>query len=257
MNLRDLLAFGTGVGIEIRERDLVVTLAHVWPTGTKVIGSTVIENFRERRAGEWGSDYSKFLAQNGASHLAATVVAPKRDVIVRQVMLPGVAAKDFASAIGYQVESLHPYGDEEIAFGWRRVSESGAALIGIIRRATLDAYLEKFAEAGVLLASFTFSAAALHGATRLYAPSRPEGFLAIMRVEGGELEVYGESPSRPVFSARFDLPAPRAAALASSELRLPPETEPPPSGSNSSLAHRGSDQLRHLPRSVKLRRVSY
>src|SRR5207249_1079851 len=36
----------------------------------------------------------------------------------------------------------------------------------------------------------------------------------------------GESPSRPVFSAQFDLPADRAGALAAAELRLPPETAP-------------------------------
>ena len=50
--------------------------------------------------------------------------------------------------------------------------------------------------------------------------------LATAETESGEIEVYGESPSRPVFSAQFDLPADRAAALAAAELRLPPETAP-------------------------------
>src|SRR5207249_1241690 len=73
---------------------------------------------------------------------------------------------------------------------------------------------------------FTFSAAAVHGAARLFAEPPARGLLAVQEMESGEIEVYGESPSRPVFSAQFDLPADRAAALAAAELRLPPETTP-------------------------------
>ena len=226
MDLRTLFAFGTGVGIEIRPQDLAVTMTHVRPNGVKVAASTVIRNFRERPAGEWGSEYLRFLREHGGSHLAATVVAPKREVIVRQIALAGVAGKDLAAAVGYQVETLHPYGEEDVAFGWQRVSENGTALIGIIRRAALDGYMEKFAEAGVAVACFTFSAAALHGAVRLFAAPPAKGLLATAEMENGEIEVYGESPSWPVFSAQFDLPAEKAAALAASELRLPPDTTP-------------------------------
>jgi Tfp pilus assembly protein PilN len=226
MDLRNLLAFGTGIGIEIRERDLDITVTHLRPTGVKVAAYTSIRNFRERPAGEWGSEYLRFLREQGASHVAATVVAPKHDLIVRQVALPGVANKDFASAIGYQVEGLHPYGDEEIACGWRRVSTNGAALIGVMKRSTLDGYLEKFAEAGVALACFTFSAAALHGAMRIYSTPPAGGFLALAKISTDEIEAYGESPSHPVFSAQFDLPAERVRALTAAELRLPPDTQP-------------------------------
>ena len=172
MDLRSLLAFGTGVGIEIRSKDLGVIITHVRPNGVRVAASTTIRDFRERPAGEWGTEYLRFLRENGGSHLAATVVAPKREVIVRQIPLPGVARKDVAAAIGYQVETLHPYGEEEVAVGWQKISENGTALIGIMRRASLDAYMEKFAEAGVSVACFTFSAAALHGALRLFTRRR-------------------------------------------------------------------------------------
>jgi Tfp pilus assembly protein PilN len=40
------------------------------------------------------------------------------------------------------------------------------------------------------------------------------------------VEVYGESATRPVFSAEFDMAPNRAAGLALSELRLPPATVP-------------------------------
>jgi Tfp pilus assembly protein PilN len=52
------------------------------------------------------------------------------------------------------------------------------------------------------------------------------GFVALSRAASGAVEVYGESASRPVFSAEFDAPPQRAAILALSELRLPPETAP-------------------------------
>jgi hypothetical protein len=224
MDIRSLFAFGTGVGIEIRERDLAVTMTHVRPNGVKVAACATIQNFRERAAGEWGSEYAKFLREHGGSHLAATVIAPKREVIVRQIALPGVANKDMKAAVGFQVETLHPYGEDEVCYGWRRVSENGAALIGIMRRAALDGYIEKFDEAGVAVACFTFSAAALHGAVRLLSTPPAQGFVATTRAESGEIEVYGESPSRPVFSAQFDLPVERAVGLAVSELRLPPDT---------------------------------
>ncbi len=93
-----------------------------------------------------------------------------------------------------------------------------------MRRSTLDGYMEKFAEAGVAVACFTFSAAALHGALRLYAPPAA-GLVAVSETESGEIEIYGESPARPVFSAQFDLPADRATAMAASELRLPPDIQ--------------------------------
>src|SRR5262245_43403636 len=166
MEIRNLLAFGSGVGIEIRANDLAITLAQVRPSGVRVVASTVIPDFRERPAGEWGSEYARFLRERGGSHLAATVIAPKREIIVRQIALPGVASKDFAAAVGYQVETLHPYGEDEVAFGWQRISGNGVALVGVIRRQTLETYIERFAEAGIAVACFTFSAAAMHGAGR-------------------------------------------------------------------------------------------
>ena len=50
--------------------------------------------------------------------------------------------------------------------------------------------------------------------------------MGLGRTPAGTVEVYGESPSRAVFSAEFEMPPERAAALALAELRLPPETQP-------------------------------
>jgi hypothetical protein len=65
----------------------------------------------------------------------------------------------------------------------------------------------------------------VHAAVRLNGTKPPaEGFVALSRSARGAVEVYGESRSKPAFSAEFDLAAERAAAVALSELRLPPDT---------------------------------
>ena len=224
-DLRKLMQFGSGVGIEIGGKDLDVVAARVRPGRIRVLGRLAIRDFAGRPAAEWGSEYAKFLRSLGASYLSATVLLPRREVVVRQVALPGVANRDMEGAIRFQLDSLHPYGEDEVAWGWSPVGP-GAAMVGIARRSAVDRYLQLFTEAGILVANFTFQAAALHAAIGLNGAGHPEGFVALGRSTSGSVEVYGESSSRPVFSAELEMPEDRAAALALSELRLPPETAP-------------------------------
>lgn len=222
--LRKWFAIGSGVGVEIRQDDLDVVVARVRPSGTRVVGATTISRFRQRPAAEWGAEYAAFLKGLGAGHLSATVLLPRRDLIVRHLTLTGVADRDLEAAIGFQLDSLHPYGEDDAAHAWRRIGPGGSVLIAVLRRQTLDRTIELFEEAGIRAASFTFAAAAVRSGLRLLA-APPEGFLGWTEQEDG-LEMYGESPAKPVFSASFDLPFERAAALAAAELRLPAETEP-------------------------------
>jgi hypothetical protein len=83
-----------------------------------------------------------------------------------------------------------------------------------------------FVEAGIAAASFTFSAAAIHAGLRLGGAAPAEGFYAFTATAEGAVEVYGESPAKPVFSVEFETASARAAALAASELRLPPDSPP-------------------------------
>jgi hypothetical protein len=221
--VRKLLAFGTGVGVEIGAADLEVVAARVRPTRVQVAGHLVVRNFVGRPAAEWGAEYGHFLKSLGMGHMSATVLLPRREVIVRHVPLPGVVVKEMENAIRFQVDTLHPYGDDEVTWGWSVVAP-GSALVGIVRQETVDRYVQLFAEAGVAVCSFTFSAAAVHAAIRLNGHAASDGFVALSRSASGAVEVYGESPSRPVFSAEFDLPPERATVLALSELRLKPDS---------------------------------
>ena len=227
MNARTLLAIGTGIGVQIAGQDLRITVARVRPGGIKLLGATVIEAFRQRPASEWGAEYAAFLRRLGAGHLAATVLLPRSEVIVRQVALAGVADRDFASAIQFQIDSLHPYGEDEAQYAWARLPHSPVALIGIAAKPLIERYSQMFLEAGIKIAAFTFSAAVLYSALRVLSTPPPEGFLTI--IDGrAELEVYGESPSRPIFSALLDASPEAASSLAAAELRLPPDTQPAP-----------------------------
>ena len=226
-DLRKLLAFGSGVGIEIGATDLEVAAVRVRPTQIRVLGRATIHNFAGRPAAEWGAEYARFLKSLGAGRMSATVLLPRRDAIVRQMALPGVARKDMEGAIRLQLDSLHPYGEDEVSWGWSRLAY-GAVLVGIVRRSTVERYVQLFTEAGVAVCSFTFSAAAVHAAIRLNGAGPKglpgDGFIALSRSASGAVEVYGESAAHPVFSADFELAPERAVGLALAELRLPPET---------------------------------
>jgi Tfp pilus assembly protein PilN len=222
-----LVAFGTGAGIQIDGPDLEIAIARVRPTGVQVLARTTIPRFRERPAAQWGAEYSALLSKLGTPHLSATVLLPRPEVIVRQLVMRGVEAKDLEAAIAFQLDGINPYGDQEVLFGWTPLG-AGSVLVGIARREIVDRYLELFTEAGIATGCFSFVAAAIHGAIRLGAPP-PRDFVALGHLTGAAgaaVEVYGESQARPVFSAGFDLPAEKAAAMAIAELRLAPETAP-------------------------------
>jgi Tfp pilus assembly protein PilN len=228
MNATDFkkwLAVGTGLGIEIGREDLIISAVRVRPSGVKVLGQFTIHHFRDRAASEWGADYARFVKKLGLEHLAATVLLPRDEVMVRQLALPGVADRDLAAAIRFEIDSLNPYSEEEAAFDWARIGKSSSILVGITRRSVLARYTTLFAEAGIKVASFTFSAPAIYSALRLLSTPPADGFLALEEAED-EIEVYGESPARPLFSARVEGSAGQSRALAVAELRLSPDTEP-------------------------------
>src|SRR6185369_16134972 len=139
-----------------------------------------IANFAARPAAEWGAEYARFLKSLGAGHLSATVLLPRRDVIVRQIALPGVASKDVDAAIRFQLDTLHPYGDEEVCYGWSPL-RYGAVLVGVVRRDTVEHYHQLFTKAGIAASSFTFPAAAVHAAIRLNGAAEGAGFVALSR----------------------------------------------------------------------------
>jgi len=222
---RKILAIGAGVGIECHAGSFRAVAARVRPNGAEVLGEIVIEGIHDRAAAEWGAEYLAFARKFGVEKTPVALLLPRHEVIVRHVSLPGVAEKDMLAAVSFQIEGLHPFSEEEAAWCWARLGATPHVLVAITRNETLAQYRTLFAEAGVPIGTLTVSAAVLYTAQRLYRSPEPAGFLALMPA-GDSLEVYGESPARPVYSTVLDNNYETARRAALSELRLEPSTEP-------------------------------
>jgi Tfp pilus assembly protein PilN len=218
VNWTRFLAFGTAAGVTIGASDLEVALVRARPGGATVVAHATISNYRNRPPAEWGSEFRDFLIKHGEKHLSATVLLSRQDVIVRVAGVPGVQKKDIPAALEFQIDSMHPYGEEPVAFGWAK-ADLNHAMVGIVRQATLEEYVAAFDQAGIAIAGFTFSASAIYSALRVFGAA-PKDFAVVHDAGDGLLEIYGESGAKPVFSAEFDLAPARAIALAYSELRL-------------------------------------
>lgn len=223
LSLRKWLAFGSGVGIEVGPANLTVSVVRMRPSGATVLGVETIENFRGRPAAEWGRQYADFVKKHGAGHVAAVVLVPRQEVIVRTVAFPGVKDAELGAAVNYQLDTLHPYEEDDAVLAWARL-DAVHVLVGVTRRQVFEGYMTLFAEAGVKVASFTFSAAAIRSAIRLV-DDPPLQLLSGQETADG-FEVYGESEAKAVYSAVFDMEPARAFAYAAAELRLPADTEP-------------------------------
>ena len=60
-DFRKLLAFGSGVGLEIGAKDLEVVVTRVRPNKIQVLGRLTVEDYATRPAAEWGAQYTRFL----------------------------------------------------------------------------------------------------------------------------------------------------------------------------------------------------
>jgi len=233
------LAFGSGIGIQITgphgAESLEIVAVRVRPNGARIAGRLTIADFPHQPAGVWGTEYAAFVRKLDLRYVAATVILPRQDVIVRPLSLPGVSNKDLPQAVAFQMDGLHPYAEDDVASSWSRLHGDSTVLVAIARRAAIDRYAALFAEAGVKIGNFTCSASAIYSALRLFGPPPGSEILASDQ-DGTRVEFYGESPSRPLFSANFDVSdaadetgaESRAAALARSELRIDPAVEPKP-----------------------------
>jgi Tfp pilus assembly protein PilN len=217
---RTYAAFGTGAAIEIVGDSLEVALVRVRPGGPELLRRQTIERFHERAAAEWVNQFRECVKGHDPS--GVTVLLPRRDVIVRHVLMPRVSRREMAAALALRLRALHPFGDDDVAWCWAAVTDG--AIVGITRQSLLGKYESLFAEAGIPVASFTCSATVLYSALRLYGrPARP--FLGLMETAPGIIEAYGENARSVIFTGEFSSAA-RAVSVGAAELRLPSNLEP-------------------------------
>ena len=109
-----------------------------------------------------GGGLSTFLRKVGAAHIAATVLlASSGRHCPRSKSAGCLGAADIEAAIRLQIDSLHPFAEDDVFFTWARIPDSPSVLVGIARREVVDRLSATFAEAGIKVTAFTFSAAAI------------------------------------------------------------------------------------------------
>lgn len=225
---RRWLAVGGGVGVECQGDDLLVTAVRLRFGRVLRHEELRIAKISKRPAAEWGGEYAAFLKSLDVSHLAANLVLPRDAATVRVLALPPLGAKELEAAVGYQLDSLHPYAEDAVTHAWAKLKQPGAVMVAVAREETVRSLAALFAEAGISLASMTVGPACIYSALRLCGRPPARQFLAVE--EGAaEAEYYGESASRAVLShivpsARLrSEQRERIADFARSELRLEPE----------------------------------
>lgn len=239
------LAIGSGVGFHIEgprgAESARVAAVRLRPGGARLLGSLTIQDLPHQPASTWGTDVAAFLRKQGLQNVVATVLLPRRDVIVRVLAMPGVAPKDLEAAVKFQMDGLHPYNEDDVVSNWSLLPGTGSVVVAIARRDVVERYATLFEEAGVRVGSISCSAAAVYSALRSFGRG-PEGEILATDISSEGLEVYGESAARPVFSGFFpqtNLTTPGTAgddeaevdltpstAVAAAELRLEKETAP-------------------------------
>ena len=231
MQWKHILRWGAGCGIEVRGTDLRVVAVKSRPGSFKVLGRMEIADFRSRPAAEWGAEYTTFLRDLKLLHLAATVSLPRSEMMVRQLKLPPLNRKELGAAVGYQLETLHPYEADQVYTAFAPLGESTEGInqvqvaVLIAEKAIVDGYAELFESAAIAVASFTAGAAAFYTGVRVRWDSPPIPFL-IADFQRTGIEIYGEGKNRPLFSGAFESQSPeRVLRLAGADLRLQ-ESEP-------------------------------
>ena len=225
--IKQFQRWGTGCGIEIQGSDLRVVTVRSRAASLKLLGEVTIEDFRTRPVEEWGGEYSEFLASHGIAHVAATVCLPREEVIVRQIQLPPMNAKERPAAVRYQLDALHPFAEDEVCHAFAPLAaeqQTGPLPVAVLiaEKETVEAYADLFERAGVAIAAFTVSSTALYAALRVRWEKPPRPFL-LADFRGETVEIYGESDQRPLLSVEFNLrsvTAERAVQLATADLRL-------------------------------------
>src|SRR5262249_57196657 len=135
-----------------------------------------------------GQEYRQFLKSHQFRDWPAMLALPREEVIVRLLSLPAVSRAELKSAVRYQVDGLHPYGEDSVYYSFaelkRQSSKEGEAApaevaIVIAAREVVDRYADLFSEAGVKLRGITVAAAGYYGAPRLLRGLEPQAFLLL------------------------------------------------------------------------------
>jgi hypothetical protein len=215
-----MLTWKTAIGIAVRGDDLEFVCLKRGIGGVQESGRTIFAGFRTQKPDQARAAYAEFLRSQGLSAANAIVALPRRDVLLRTLVLPAEAMKSLDKAIEYQVDSLHPFEEGGVDYAYTILDatpEAGRVLAAVvmIEKGVAASYYEWFSAADIPVSGFTTSAAVLYPLAMESAPS------FVISKNGETAEILAVSShnlqSREVLTAHLD----RELQLCRAELRLP------------------------------------
>ncbi len=240
---------GTSIGIAIRGNHLEVVCLRGRGRRVTVSGFLRIEDFLTRPVGEVAQQYQRFRKENHALTSSAMVALPRGAGLLRILDLPAEVAPNLAQAVAYQVDSLHPFEEGSVYFDYAVLPEPPAeaggngtgagsngqrgrlrVAVALVERGTLDRLYQWCCQAGIDVAGFTFSTAALYQALNGPGGRRP----LVVLSNGGEtqgepaLEILGIAADGAFYSKEVasTAPLPREIEFCAAELRVQREENP-------------------------------
>jgi len=196
-----MMYFGTSIGIAVRGEDLEAVCVRGRWNKVAVTGFLRIENYRSRPVEEVAEQYRRFRKANYAMTASAIVALPRESGLLRVLELPAEIGQNLAAAIGYQVDTLHPFEEGGVYFDYallpapggqpQPASETGASrgpvrvAVGLAEKRSVDELYDWCCRAGIDVAGFTFSTAALYQALQ-----KGAGLIVLDR-QGGSTEILG------------------------------------------------------------------
>jgi Tfp pilus assembly protein PilN len=196
-----MMYFGTSIGIAVRGEDLEAVCVRGRWNKVAVTGFLRIENYRSRPVEEVAEQYRRFRKANHAMTASAIVALPRESGLLRVLELPAEIGQNLAAAIGYQVDTLHPFEEGGVYFDYallpapggqpQPASETGASrgpvrvAVGLAEKRSVDELYDWCCRAGIDVAGFTFSTAALYQALQ-----KGAGLIVLDR-QGGSTEILG------------------------------------------------------------------
>jgi Tfp pilus assembly protein PilN len=196
-----MMYFGTSIGIAIRGDDLeAVCMRGRWKR-VAVAGFLRIQNYRSRPVAEVAEQYRRFRKATHAMTTSAIVALPRESGLLRILELPAEIGQNLAAAIGYQVDTLHPFEEGGVYFDYAVLPAPGVptpptaetgisrspvrVAVGLAEKPSVDELYDWCCRAGIDVAGFTFSTAAFYQALE-----KGAGLMVLDR-QGGSTEILG------------------------------------------------------------------
>ncbi len=144
----------TGIGIELRGEDMLISSFQSQLTGGVFTHFTRIAGYRLREKEELRREIHLFLKSNSLGRDNVVLGLPRRDVILRSLDFPSEVSDNLKQVVRYQVQSFEPTGEDRFYYDYIPVdggdgSKKVSVLLVMVRKALLDEHLAFLRDLGI------------------------------------------------------------------------------------------------------------